>query len=216
MDLVSSVDKIRSAAKAILVDPKNGGLLAVIKAARNGAVYGTKIRFPHAVVMIFLFRHGSLKDKLRLILRATGQHARNLAVYAALYKLTMYALNVLRAPPKELRSDSFVAGLLGGYVVFGRGHQSSVNQQISIYVFARVVLAYAHLAVQQGGIMPDPDGAFSRNTWPVFAALSWAAVMYLFRWHPDTLQPSLRSSMKYIYQNADHWDSFRNFLLFNQ
>ncbi|NP_001405150.1 peroxisomal membrane protein 4 isoform 6 [Mus musculus] len=32
--------------------------LAVIKGFRNGAVYGVKIRAPHALVMTFLFRSG--------------------------------------------------------------------------------------------------------------------------------------------------------------
>ena len=34
----------------ILLDPRNAGVLAVIKAFRNGAVYGAKVRFPHALV----------------------------------------------------------------------------------------------------------------------------------------------------------------------
>jgi peroxisomal membrane protein 4 len=33
-------------------------LLAIVKGFRNGAVYGAKIRFPHALVMTFLFRGG--------------------------------------------------------------------------------------------------------------------------------------------------------------
>ena len=37
------------------------------------------------------------------------------------------------------------------------------------------------------------------NAWPVFASLSWAAVMWIFRWYPATIQPSLRSSMQYMY-----------------
>jgi hypothetical protein len=38
-----------------------------------------------------------------------------------------------------------------------------------------------------------------RNAWPAFASLSWAMVMYVFRWHPETVQPSLRSSMSYMW-----------------
>jgi hypothetical protein len=38
-----------------------------------------------------------------------------------------------------------------------------------------------------------------RNGWPAFASLSWAMVMYLFRWHPETVQSSLRSSMSYMW-----------------
>ena len=103
---------------------------------------------------------------------------------------------------KEGPYDAFIAGLIGGYSVFGRGHQSSVNQQIVIYVFARVVLALAKLSVQKGGIVPQSvQEGVTTNAWPVFGALSWGMVMWLFRWHPETIQPSLRSSMKYMYES---------------
>ena len=104
---------------------------------------------------------------------------------------------------KEHSSHTFIAGLTGGYLVFGRGIQSSVNQQIVIYVFARVMLALAKLSVQkrsEGGVGMGRDirEKVQRNAWPVFASLSWAMVMWLFRWYPDTIQMSLRSSMKYM------------------
>lgn len=105
---------------------------------------------------------------------------------------------------KERSFDTFLAGLIGGYTVFGRGIQSSVNQQIVIYVFARVVLALAKLTVQrrsQGGVGMGRElrEKVQGNAWPVFASLSWAAVMWIFRWYPATVQPSLRSSMQYMY-----------------
>jgi peroxisomal membrane protein 4 len=40
----------------ILLNPKYHTILSIIKGFRNGAVYGAKIRFPHALVMTFLFR----------------------------------------------------------------------------------------------------------------------------------------------------------------
>jgi len=55
-----------------------------------------------------------------------------------------------------------------------------------------------------------------RDSWAVFASVSWGAVMWLFRWHPDVLQPSLRSSMMYLYDNAEVWDGLRNFMWHNQ
>ena len=203
--------------------------------------------------MVFLFRTGTVDDKLRLILRATRQHARNLALYAGLYKLVVYLFHLARTVPtifpfpsddddvskrysadvvdqqrrREGRYDTFVAGSLAGYVVFGRGQQSSVNQQITIYVFARVLLAVAklfatsflqyprrpwsaamdegnHVGATAGGEAIGTSSTMTRfirrppNAWPLFASLSWASVMFLFRWYPDTLQPSLRSSMKYM------------------
>jgi hypothetical protein len=143
----------------------------------------------------------------------------NLAKFAFLYKSSMLALKNVNGG-KEQSAHPFMAGLFGGYWVFGhgKGASSSVNQQIVIYVFARVVLAMAKLAVQPPGDNALVGGSYGgrggkgflglseqqlemvrRNSWPVFASMSWASVMWLFRWHPDTLQASLRSSMTYMY-----------------
>lgn len=43
----------------VLLNPDWQEVLAIVKGARNGFVYGCKIRFPHALVMSFLFREGS-------------------------------------------------------------------------------------------------------------------------------------------------------------
>jgi hypothetical protein len=147
---------------------------------------------------------------------------------------------------KERHYDAFLAGLLGGYVVFGRDIHNSVSQQIVIYVFARVCLALAKLAVQPKGFgtIEGSGGGLglitndrlrrelTKNAWPAFASISWAMVMYVFRWHPETVQPSLRSSMQYMwvclglwhgvkltlarYVQSDHWDSLRNFVWHNK
>merc|ERR1711939_585349 len=178
------MDVLKDTVESIILNPDLAPLLAIVKAARNGAVYGAKVRFPHALVMVLLFRSGSFREKIRLVLKATKQHAYNLATFAVVYKSAMLVLRLLNPvrPGKEGPYDTFFAGLLGGYTVFGRAKQGSVNQQIVIYVFASV---------------------------------SWAFVMYIFRWQPESIQPSLRSSMKYIYVNSDYWDSFRNFLIYN-
>ena len=148
----------------------------------------------------------SFRDKLKTIFKSTRQHARNLATFAVIYKTAMLFLRRLNPAQKEEAPHTFLAGLLGGYFVFGRGKsgQSSVNQQIVIYVFARVVLGLAKLSVQRKragglGLSPDVKDRLNENAWPLFAALSWGMVMWLFRWYPEVLQPSLNSSMKYMY-----------------
>ena len=138
-----------------------------------------------------------------MILKATRQHARNLATYVFLYKAIMLVLKYTPRPfgseDKEATYDTFLAGLAAGYAVFGRGIQSSVNQQIVTYVFARVMLGLAKLSVKEGGMVPKTlRPKLSKNAWPIFASLSWAAIMWLFRWHPDVIQPSLKSSMTYL------------------
>ncbi|KAK3936179.1 peroxisomal membrane protein 4 [Diplogelasinospora grovesii] len=223
----SALESLKVAAERIIINPKYHDLLAVVKAARNGAVYGCKVRFPHALVMVLLFRSGTFREKAWLIFRATRIHAMNLARFATVYKLTCLLLKHYGATPgKEGPFDTFIAGLLGGYFVFGQrskrsGKISSVNQQIVIYVFARVVLALARLAVKPGHGLPvvsEPNrsAVISHYAWPVFASVSWASVMYLFRWHAAELQPSLRSSMTYIYSNSETWDGLQNFIWHNK
>lgn len=122
--------------------------------------------------------------------------------------------------------DSLVAGTLGGYFVFGgrskrTGNISAINQQIVIYIFARVCLGLARLAVKPGvglpGVSAEPlSSRVSYYAWPAFASLSWGMVMFLFRYHPEDLQSSLRSSMTYIYQDCDSWDSLRTLVWHNK
>lgn len=168
--------------------------------------------------MIFLFRSGTVREKLLAIFKATRLHAFNLAKFALLYKSSMLALRSVNG--KEQSVHPFLAGLFGGYWVFGHGKAafSSVSQQIVIYVFARVVLGMAKLAVQPPGDNTLVGGAYGghggkgifglneqqlaivrQRSWPVFASLSWASVMWMFRWYPEMLQPSLRNSMTYMY-----------------
>ncbi|EMD94114.1 hypothetical protein COCC4DRAFT_131306, partial [Bipolaris maydis ATCC 48331] len=221
------------ALEKIALDPKYHDVLTLVKGVRNGIVYGSKVRFPHALVMIFLFRSGSFRSKCLLVYKATRQHARNLGLFALVYKATMLLLRHTSPNGKERQYDSFLAGLLGGYTVFGRTIHNSVSQQIVIYVAARVCLALAKLAVQPrdvgsaGGKHAAVKGwelfgngemrrALVRNGWPAFASLSWAMVMYIFRWHPESVQSSLRSSMSYIYVQSDEWDSLRTLLWHNK
>lgn len=227
---------IEAALEKIVLDPKYHDILTLVKGVRNGIVYGSKVRFPHALVMIFLFRSGSLRSKATLVYKATRQHARNLGLFALVYKSSMIFLRHTSPTGKERHYDAFLAGLIGGYTVFGRTIHNSVSQQIVIYVAARVCLAIAKLAVQprqvggsgiHGGAKGHTGGwelfgngdmrrAMAKNGWPVFASLSWAMVMYIFRWHPESVQSSLRSSMSYIYVQSDEWDSLRTLLWHNK
>ncbi|CAK7202712.1 hypothetical protein SEUCBS139899_005439 [Sporothrix eucalyptigena] len=214
--LASSLDGLKAVAEQIVLDPKYHDILAIVKGARNGAVYGAKVRFPHALV---------IREKVGLVLRATRHHASNLARFAIVYKTTCMILKYL-ADGKEGTYDSFIGGLLGGYIVFGgrslrSGKISSINMQIVIYVFARVILALAKLAVKPGvGLpiisQPELSKTISYYAWPAFAAGSWAMVMHLFRYHDAEIQSSLRNSMSYIYVQSDHWDSLRTLLWHNK
>ncbi|KAK0392558.1 hypothetical protein NLU13_2053 [Sarocladium strictum] len=225
--MASTLQALKVALDQVVQNPANHDLLSLVKTMRNGAVYGTKVRFPHALVMIVLFRSGTFRQKVELVLRATRHHASNLARFAMIYKLSTLALKHYGPTPgKEGPYDSFLGGLVGGYFIFGTrskrtGRISSINQQIVIYIFARVALALARLAVKPGTGFPvvsaEPlRSKISHYAWPAFASLSWGMVMLLFRYHPEELQSSLRGSMTYIYKDCDEFSDLRTLLWHNK
>lgn len=67
------------------------------------------------------------------------------------------------------------------------------------------MLALAKIAIQPNMhplsslITPEARTKITDNAYPVFASMTWATVMYIWRWHPETLASSLRSSMVYMY-----------------
>ncbi|KAJ8359219.1 hypothetical protein SKAU_G00157440 [Synaphobranchus kaupii] len=191
----------------LLQQEKYKVVLAIIKGFRNGAVYGAKIRAPHALVMTFLFKSGSLKDKLKAIAQATYTHSRNLAYFVFTYK-GLQALQE-RIQGKSLQSQSFLAACLGGWLVFGDNNH--INSQINMYLLSRILFALSRLAVEKGYV-PQPK----RDPFPLFATLVWGIVLWLFEYHPHTLQPSLQSSMNYLYHDSNIWHNISDFLIYNK
>lgn len=181
--------------------------LAVIKGFRNGAVYGAKIRAPHALVMTFLFRSGSLRKKLQAILQATYTHSRNLACFVFIYK-GLCALQS-HVQGETYQAHSFLAAVIGSYLVFR--DNNAINSQISMYLTSRVLFALCRLGVEKG-YLPEPRC----DPFPWFTGLVWGLVMWLFEYHQHTLQPSLQSSMTYLYKDSNVWHDVSDFLLYNK
>ena len=60
------------------------------------------------------------------ILDLTYQHSRNLAFFVTIYKSLLFLARKLKG--QEHNIDSFVAGAIGGYIIFG--NDTSVNNQV--------------------------------------------------------------------------------------
>ncbi|XP_071122027.1 peroxisomal membrane protein 4-like [Mytilus edulis] len=196
-----------AAINRLLLSGQYATVLSVVKGFRNGAVYGAKVRFPHSLVMAFLFKRESPKDMARGILEATFTHSKNLAMFVFLYKSLTSLMSWLQSEKVEFHS--FMAAFVGGYLVFGR--YNKVNEQINLYLLSRILYGLAKLGVQKGYI-PKPK----HDTFPFFAAIVWGVVLWMFEYHKDTLQPSLKSSMTYLYHDSNQWNSFKNFLIYNK
>ncbi|KAJ1845843.1 hypothetical protein LPJ70_002323 [Coemansia sp. RSA 2708] len=193
---------------SIILDPRFHDLLSLVKGFRNGVVYGTKIRFPHALVMTLLFRTGSPREKIASILSATKAHARGLAFFVTGYKTLMLLQRRLSASGKNSDLHTFIAGCISGYFVFGE--KTSVNQQIILYLFSRIAMGLV------GTAMKATDFKAPRNSFALFAALCWGMVMVLFRRDKTVLQDSLQSSMTYLYEDSNHWSSLKTLLWHNK
>jgi peroxisomal membrane protein 4 len=64
--------------------------------------------------MVFLFRSGTLRQKVDLVARATRTHARNLAKFAVIYKSICYLLKWYGPTPgKEGKSAAARPRILG-------------------------------------------------------------------------------------------------------
>lgn len=70
---------------------------------------------------------GSWKTRARVIANLTAQHAIGLAKFVTLYKTALLVQKKMNAG-KTRPSDTFFAGLLGGYLVFG--DRTAINEQV--------------------------------------------------------------------------------------
>lgn len=126
-DCCPVMESLVQSLEQVALNPAYHDVFTVAKAARNGAVYGAKIRFPHALVMTFLFGRGTPRDKLKFVYKATRQHSTNLMKFASLYKLGIILMRRSNGG-KERSGDSFLAGCLAGWFVFGE--RNAVNEQV--------------------------------------------------------------------------------------
>ncbi|KAN0121546.1 Tim17/Tim22/Tim23/Pmp24 family domain containing protein [Russula decolorans] len=208
-----------AALQATLDNPRYHDYLAVLKGARNGFVYGFKVRFPHALIMAILFGRGDWRERFKVILRASKQHATNLAKFVAIYKSLLVLQRRLNGGKGQRPHDSFFAGLLGGYVVFGE--RNAINEQIVLYVCSRVLASFIprarspHAPATTGGGAVKPIPPDSRY-FSVFAAITWGAVMWLFQHRGETIQPGMFNSMTYLYRDSERWQNLRTLLWHNR
>lgn len=77
--------------------------------------------------MTFLFGRGTPREKFSFIFNVTRMHSTNLMKFASLYKFIMIVLRRTNGG-KERSLDSFLAGIIGGWVVFGE--RTTVNEQV--------------------------------------------------------------------------------------
>lgn len=149
----------------------------------------------------------SLREKLQAILKATYIHSRNLACFVFAYK-SLHALQS-HVQGETHQMHSFLAAFIGGLLLFGENN--NINSQINMYLTSRVLYALCRLGVEKGYIP-----ALKWDPFPLHTAVIWGLVLWLFEYHRPTLQPSLQSSMTYLYEDSNVWHDLSDFLIFNK
>jgi hypothetical protein len=114
----------------------------------------------------------SWQTRLKAIFRATNKHATNLAGFVAIYKILLLLQRKLNGG-KQRTHDTFFAGLLGGYFVFGE--RNAINEQVRV-----------------------PCLSFTFNTTHTPAALSHPFSLFLFPLRAVLLHTSARALFSFL------------------
>jgi hypothetical protein len=181
-------------------------VLVPLRALRQGFYYGAKVRFIFAVCNTVAFRyHLPLSESLEWTLQCTAEHGWILGSFAALYKFLVWLQRKLLG--RKHPSQPFVGGFISAYFTFGR-RSSSIRTQVLLYITARVLQGL--LSKARGSPSRVNRGRFYR----LWQSLAWGSVMVLFEYNRMHLQDSLVSSMEFIYDDAERWSSWRDFVPF--
>jgi peroxisomal membrane protein 4 len=202
---------------SLICEPKLHDVLTLAKAARNGAVFGAKVRFPHALATVMMFGQGNLLSRLMVVLQLTRQHSKMLALYAFAYKAIMVLLRNSFSEGKELGFYSAIAGGVAGCFVFGS--RNPINEQLVMYAVSRglatVVIPKVKKIIksaQQSQVKISPFSTQDPNlNFRIFATVSWAFAMYLYTQQRNRMGSSLVGTMDYLY-GGENWTSLKGFL----
>ena len=175
-------------------------ILKLVKGARNGFYYGTKVRFMHAIVMALLFARKPLPQEIKRILKLALHHGSKLALYIFLYKLTLLIFKTISNSKKNKKIHFFLSGAICGYFVY-KNPKNPLNVQMILYLLSRDITGVLN-DLQFKRILPKFD------YFPYIATLSWGTIMYLYHVDSGSLQYSLTKSMDFLYKSSEsfkHW-----------
>lgn len=185
--------------------PHDSCLVSSFRGLRNGLFYGAKVRFVHSLVMTFLFKTDTFENKIKNILSLTYEHSRNLGVYVFIYKTVCCILRkILKSNNKFI---SLIAGIVGSAIMWSTN--TPVNSQIMLYLLSRNLMAITNILEPTKNIISDDKG------FPLVSIACWGIVMFLFENYSKHLQLSLKSSMDFLYNESNSYNSWVDFVPFN-
>lgn len=176
-------------------------VLSALQGMHNGFTYGAKVRFTHSLVMAILFSKDTLRGRIKRILTNTLEHGAKLAIFVFVYKSIVCLATHLRQ--KSSPVHSFFAALIGCVLTFK--NDDSINTQIGLYLFSRVLVGTVKLGYRKTGLKLE---FLEKHGIGFLAVYGFGTTLYFLNKDITVLQPSLASSMRFIYLASDNWISW--------
>jgi peroxisomal membrane protein 4 len=176
--------------------------LSVLRGLRNGLYYGGQIRFIHGLVMLILFRKGGWIEGIKNVLKNTWEHARNLGTYVCLEKFCTNLCEKLTG--KKKRYLIFICCFFCGLIAFR--DNTPVNNQVTLYLISRILVGGI------GNLAKKYNFKVDFETHNYLAAICWGVIMMLYEKVPMAIQPTLKSSMDFLYRDSESFISWEDFV----
>ena len=188
-----------------MIEIETDDILRIIKGISSGIYYGGKVRLMHSLVMSVLFMSGaSNKEKLISIFKLTADHSIRLGVFVGVYKTVVMLLNKLERRKSKLHC--FIAGCVGALVINLDG-ESAVNQQITMYIIARVIYGGGK-SLQKKNVAPK----FNLFVWSYALVTGFLFLIYAI--DKKSFPYSMTKSMDFLYIKGDKYAAWTDYVPF--
>lgn len=181
-------------------------LFHALKGFRNGVVYGTRVRAPHALVLNLVWSKAPYSSMPAKIFKVTKTHALGLGCSAALYATVRGLLRYVQGTTHVWHNA--LAGFLIGLCFWGDPN-NGVHLQMMMYIMSRVVCALFHLITEKLSIPVHPQA------YRVYMGGLWSLVILFLVYSPDKLQSSMTQSLRYIFQESGKFSSWYDVFVVN-
>lgn len=219
MPLSDHTEAVKEIINDMIKSGKYVALFTLLKAFRQGLVYGTKVRAPHALVLNLVWGSGSLTAIPGKVFQVTKTHALGLALSSVIYTLVTQLLKhanfrltresgslVVSRVPAVQWWHATLGGFLVGYFAWG-DYTSGVHMQMMMYIASRLLVALYLMISEKAGFVG------TAQHYRIYSGVLWATLMTILCVEPEVLQASMRKSLEYVFLETHCFSSFRDLVI---
>ncbi|AYU79843.1 peroxisomal membrane protein 4, putative [Leishmania donovani] len=177
-----------------------------LKGFRNGLVYGTRVRAPHALVLNLVWSKSPYSSMPAKIFSVTKTHALGLGYSSVTFAVVRGLLRKLQGTTHAWHNA--LAGFMIGALFWG-DPSNGVHIQMMMYILARIVCALYHLLISKCAA-PIPPVAYR-----LYMGCLWCLAIMFLMYSPDKLQSSMAQSLEYIFKDSGKFSSWYDLVVVN-